>query len=47
MPAAERARLGAGLLLRFPGPLERRLRNATPAAVPPGAADYWFAPAER
>ena len=31
MPAAERARLGAGLLLRFPGPLERRLRNATQA----------------
>ncbi len=28
---------GAGASLRF----------ATPAAVPPGAADYWFAPAER
>ncbi len=24
-----------------------RDRNATPAAVSPGAADYWFAPAER
>ena len=25
----------------------RRDRFATTAAVPPGAADYWFAPAER
>ena len=39
--------LGAGRLLRFSFLLGPRLGYATPAAVPPGAADYWFAPAER
>ena len=51
LPGANHADLESPRVLRAldggPERIAADLRNATPAAVPPGAADYWFAPAER